>query len=193
MALDSYKPLAATNTKTSWPLAKFYFSVNLGSGVEMGFQAMEGLSATVEPYEFREGNAPYFHKEKRPGLVSYDAVTLKKGMFVSDEALYKWFDSVRDGNWSMRDVTVKLKDESGSDVFTWKLIGAFPTKFTPTSLDANDADEVAIEELELTCQSWEASVGGGGAFAAFAGSLQGALGSVLGGAVSSGLSATLGI
>jgi len=188
MALNSYKPLAATDTKTSWPVAKFYFSVDLGSGVELGFQGMEGLSATVEPYEFRDGSSSAFHKEKRPGLVSYDPVTLKKGMFMSDTALYKWFDTVRGGTWDMRNVTIKLKDEQGSDVFTWTLKNAFPTKCTPTSLDANDADEVAIEELELTYQSWEVTSGGGGIFSA-ASSFFGSITS----AVSSGLSASFGI
>ena len=190
MALNSYKPLAATDTKTSWPIAKFYFSVNLGFGIELGFQAMEGLSASVEPYEFRDGSSGSFHKEKRPGLVSYDPITLKKGMFMSDTALYKWFDTIRGGSWDMRDVTIKLKDEQGKDVFTWKLKNAFPTKFTPTSLDANDADEVAIEELELACQSWEMSGGGGSVFTAIAGFVNSTFRSS---SISSGLSAAFNI
>jgi phage tail-like protein len=178
MALDSYKPLAATDNKASWPLAKFYFSVDLGSGMEMGFQGVEGLSSSVEPYEFRDGSSTAFHKEKRPGLVSYDPITLKKGMFVSDVSMYKWYDTIRGGSWDMRTVTIKLKDEQGSDVFTWTLKNAFPTKFTPTTMDAESDTEIAIEELELTCQSWEMSGGGGSMFSAVSGFLKGAATSV---------------
>lgn len=155
-----YKPSSNSN-KEGWPLPKFYFEVDMGSDLNIGFQAVDGLESTVEPYEFRDGNSSDFFKQKRPGLVSFGNVTFKKGMFANDRALYKWFKNVATGTLlgDMREVKIRLKDETNSDVFIWTLKGAFVTKFAPTSMDADSGEEVAIEELEIACQYWEMEAG----------------------------------
>jgi phage tail-like protein len=160
---SAYSPGNKTNNSKSWPLAKFYFDVSVDWVGTMGFQSCEGLEATVEAYEFRDGNSTNYFKEKRPGLTTFGNITLKKGTFQKDDALYRWFKNVSSGAFfgDLRTVKIKLKDEQGSDIFTWTVNRAFVVKFTPTSMDANDGDEVAIEEVELACQSWTMDSGDG--------------------------------
>ncbi len=175
------------SNKDGWAQGKFYFEVDFGSNVNIGFQTCDGLETTIEAYEFRDGNATDFHKQKRPGQVAFSNVTLKKGMFAGDKDLYKWFKNVATGAifGDMRTVKIRLLDESGGVVFTWTLNKAFVVRYAPTSMDANDGDEVAVEEIEIACQSWTLDSSGGGLL----GMISGMIGGAINGAVSGALSA----
>jgi phage tail-like protein len=159
----AYNPMSSTDSTKGWPLAKFYFEVSIDWMGTMGFQTCEGLEATVEAYEFRDGNSTTYYKEKRPGLTSFGNITLKKGMFERDDAMYRWFKNVSAGAFfgDLRTVKITLKDEIGQDMYIWTVNRAFVVKYTPTSMDAGSGDEVAIEEMELACQSWTMDAGAG--------------------------------
>lgn len=166
-----------------WPLSKFAFRVNIGgfSG-ELSFQGMDGLGATVGKMEFRDGNSSKFYKQTRPTLTSYDPVTLKKGMFVGDTVLFDWFKNVSQGSLfsDMRTVTIDLCEHQGGEltsIFKWTLEKAYITKFTPSNLDGEADTEVAIEEVELTYQSFSMDSGG---LLGSLGGLFGSAGGVLG-------------
>ena len=45
-------------------------------------------------------------------------------------------------------------------MFTWTLERAYVTKFTPSGLDAEAEGEVALEEIELTYQSFAMEASG---------------------------------
>jgi phage tail-like protein len=159
-APSAYKP-DSNGRNDGWALSKFLFEVDLGRDMNIGFQTCDGLEAGTEPYEFRDGNSTDFFKQKRPGQVTYGNITLKKGMFANDKALYNWINNVSTGALfgDMRDVTIRLletgRGTSHNTVFTWKLKKAFIVKYTPTSMDSHDGDEVALEEIEIACQYWE--------------------------------------
>lgn len=170
------------SNKNGWALPKFYFEVDLGMNVNIGFQTCDGLESSIEPYEFRDGNSTDFFKQKRPGMVSFGNITLKKGMFASDTALYKWYKNVSTGALfgDMRTVKIRLKDERESTLYTWTLKKAFVVKYAPTAMDAHDDGEVAVEELEIACQSWELESGGPGLLGMLTSSASGVLGTVAG-------------
>jgi len=158
MALDSYKPLEATNNLNSWPLAKFYFKVLIDTLPEIGFQAVEGLESEISVMEYRPGNQAAFYKSKRPGMTSYSNITLKKGMFQSHADLYNWYKSMAQEHQyraNARKMQIDLLNELGETMITWQISNCIVTKFTPTGLDAEADSEVAIEELELACDYWE--------------------------------------
>jgi len=141
-----------------WPLPKFYFEVDIGTG-NLAFQNCDGLEAQISTMEFRDGNSTSFFKEKRPALISFSPVTLKKGVFKGDTDFYKWFKGVAFDNFfgDMRTVKIRLlnTDNGGgapTTVLEWTLERAFVTKFTPSPLDAEADSEVAIEEIEITYQ-----------------------------------------
>jgi phage tail-like protein len=170
-----------------WPLAKFSFEISIGGFTgNVSFQGMDGMGATIATMKFRDGNSNKFYEQSRPTLTSYDPVTLKKGMFSGDTDLFDWFTNVSQGSMfsDMRTVTISLSELTGggqTHMFTWTLEKAFVTKFTPSNLDGEADTELAIEEVELTYQSFSMNAGTG-----LLGSL---LGSVGGGLIGSALSA----
>jgi phage tail-like protein len=149
-----------------WPLSKFSFIVNIGGmGGNLEFETMDGLGATIAKMEYRDGNSTKFYKQHRPTLTSYDPVTLKKGVFQGQNDLYDWFSNVAAGSLfgDSRTVTIQLTElnsgfggeSAGHQVhFQWTLEKAYVTKFTPPSLDGGAESEVAVEEVELSYQTF---------------------------------------
>lgn len=154
--MADYKDVFVANNE--WPLAKFYFEVEIeGLSDKLGFQGVDGLESELSIIEYRGGDSPHLFKSKRYGMVTFSNITLKKGMFSSDAELKDWWHLF---SWEhvardvRKQITIKLKDESGGDKIIWDIHGCFPIKFSPTGLDAEADSEVAIEELELACESW---------------------------------------
>ena len=71
-----------------WPLPKFYFSVDIGSATDLPFQEVSGLEIDTDPIKYRHGNSTSFSEIKMPGLIKYSDVTLKKGVFATDNQFY---------------------------------------------------------------------------------------------------------
>lgn len=190
------EPLATTNTGSydKWPLSKFAFVVNIGGfDGEIAFQGMDGLGASVGKMEFRDGNSSKFYKQTRPTLTSYEPVTLKKGMFSGDTVLFDWFTNVSQGAMfsDMRTVSIQLCELKGSGlehIFTWTLEKAYITKFTPSSLDGEADTELAIEEIELTYQSFSMNAGAGGGIGGLIGGLLGTVSGAISGSFSGSIS-----
>lgn len=132
-----------------WPTPKFYFSVDLGDGMgEVPFQDVSGLDIESQIIEYRAGNDPRFSVAKMPGLVKSGNVTMKKGMFKDDNAFWEWYGKIKMNTIARTTITIKLLDEAGAPLMTWKLANAWPTKITSTDLKA-DANEIAIESIEI--------------------------------------------
>ncbi len=140
---------------SNWPIAKFHFYVMIG-GTELGFQAVEGLEAAIGVIEYRDGNSPFFGKEKMPGMVTYEKVTLKKGMFTNDTNANSWFKEIsQDRNYTKRrTIVIALMDNTLVPQFIWRYEQCFLTKVVPSNLDAESENEVAIEELEFVGRAW---------------------------------------
>ena len=144
---------------SSWPLAKFYFLVNLNS-VTIKFQDVDGLNREVQPIDHRYGSSPQFYPGKLPGLGKVSIVTMKRGIFTGDLAVWNDFYSViarttpgsSNPAWGLPTVTVTLMEESGSIGMQWTLYNALVTKYTGSDLTA-EGDEVAIESLELAYEN----------------------------------------
>jgi phage tail-like protein len=137
-------------TNAAWPLPKFYFEVDFGDGSgTMSFQEVSGLDSDSQTIEYRGGNNQQFATVKMPGLKKYVNITLKKGVFKSDNKFWDWFQEIKMNTIKKKKVTIKLIDETGNAVMVWQLTNAFPTKITGTDLEST-GNEVAVETLELT-------------------------------------------
>lgn len=196
------EPLVQTagGSYNDWPLSKFSFEIDVGGFTgKMAFQGMDGLGASVGKMEFRDGNSSKFYKQTRPTLTSYDPVTLKKGVFAGDTKLFDWFTNVSQGSMfsDMRTVSIHLSELEGNTIkhlFTWTLEKAYITKFTASNLDGEADTEIALEEVELTYQSFSMNAGEGLLGSLLSGGIGGLLGTVTGaisGAVSGGLSGNI--
>ncbi len=134
----------------NYPLPKFHFDVTAGD-LEGGFTEVSGLDIETEPIEYREGNMPEFSKLKMPGMQKYSNITLKRGTFKGINSFYDWWRSgVQEADHSayQRDMSIKLKNESGDIVVTWSAKNAWPIKVQSTDLKA-DGNEIAIESMEI--------------------------------------------
>ena len=132
---------------TDYPLPKFHFQADWG-GVRIGFTEVSGLDAETEVIEYRDGASLEYSKRKIPGMQKYPNVTLKRGVFASDNDYYKWWNTVALNTVERRDVTISLLNEKHEPVMVWKVKNAWPAKVASTDLKA-DGNEIAIETIEL--------------------------------------------
>ena len=130
-----------------WPLPKFYFQVKWDSE-ELSFQEVSGLDIEAQPIEYRHGNSKEFSVIKMPGLQKSGNITMKKGIFKSDNKFWDRFSQIKMNTVKRIPLTISLLDEGGSAAMVWSVKNAWPTKITGTDLKSN-GNEVAIESIEI--------------------------------------------
>jgi phage tail-like protein len=131
----------------AYPMTTFHFQVDWG-GTNVGFSEVTGLNIEVQPIEYRDGLSPEFSPTKMPGLRKYGNITLKRGVFKSDNEYYDWLNTIKLNTVTRRDINISLLDEEHKPVMKWKVINAWPTKITSPDMKAT-GNEVAIEQLEI--------------------------------------------
>ena len=88
------------------------------------------------------------HVEEPDRRHAFATVVLRRALSRSTD-FYDWRRAVADGRDDRRDVSLELLDgPGGRPVSTWRLVGAWPVRWSGPALDAL-ASEVACEELEL--------------------------------------------
>ena len=130
-----------------YPLPKFHFQVQWG-GTRIGFTEVTGLEVTTEKIEYRDGASKEYHKIRMPGMQTFGDLTLKRGIFATDNEFYDWWNTVALNKIERRDITISLLNESHEPVVTWKVKNAWPSKVTSTDLNAS-GNETAIETMVL--------------------------------------------
>lgn len=130
-----------------WPIPKFHFQVKWDKAV-MSFEEVSGLDVEAQPIEYRHGDSPVFAPIKMPGLKKYGNITMKKGVFKSDNKFWDWFNKIKMNTIARIPVTISLLDEAGKPTMVWTLTNAWPTKISGTDLKAQ-GNEVAIESIEI--------------------------------------------
>lgn len=141
--------MAGEKQEAPWPVPKFHFKVTIGDKGEIAFQNVSGLDTEYDKIEYRAGNSIDFSLLSMPGLRKESDVTLKKGIFKDDTALYDYFNEVKMNTIKRETVTIQLLDEEHKPMFTWTLKNAWPLKVTGTDMDSQSS-EVAVEELVLS-------------------------------------------
>ena len=114
----------------------------------MKFQEVSGLDTETQAIEYRHGDHPVFSTMKMPGIKKFGNITMKKGIFKSDNKFWDWYNQIKMNTIKRVPVTISLLDEAGGATMTWTLANAWPTKITGTDLKA-DGNEVAIESIEI--------------------------------------------
>lgn len=134
-----------------WPLPKFYFSVKIGDNT-VSFQEVSGLDSEARPIEYRHGDSPSFYPIKMPGLGKVGNVTMRKGIFVNDTALWDWFNQIKMNTIARQTVVISLLDQTAAPKMVWTLNNAWPTKITGTDLKS-EGNEVAVESVEIAYET----------------------------------------
>ncbi|PTL58291.1 phage tail protein [Paraconexibacter algicola] len=107
------------------------------------FASVQGLEATVQVFEYREGgNNDLVHR--LPGAVSYPNLVLSGGMMTP--ALSSWFRETRLGA-TRQEVTLTLSAD-GQVVRRWSFADAFPVRWVGPTFDAGSG-RVGAEVVEI--------------------------------------------
>ncbi|MEM7370308.1 MAG: phage tail protein [Bacteroidota bacterium] len=144
--------------KNSYPLPVYNYRVEI-DGETVAFSEVSGFDIAYETTTFKESQTESGLRGPRilhmPSQPTTTTLSLKKGVVrggVSVGALYNWIQTVQINQVVKKDIYVRLCDEKGNPVISWKIINAFPTKLDAPTFDANSND-VAIETMELTADS----------------------------------------
>ena len=141
-------------------------------GADAGFAMVSTPSGNIDLGEYREGH--YIYTRKQPGIPTMDAITMSRGVTLSDSQFYYWFRTTIEGDGEYRAdleiVHYARRSTQGTDTLTtnpqglnadstanklYTVYEAFPTSFKPaTDLDAN-ASEIAIAELTADYERFE--------------------------------------
>ena len=148
--------LKAADIAKSYPLPVYNYRVDLiGDSTEtIAFSEVSGLSIGFETSTYKESQTsepgPGPNVMHMPAQRSQVTITLKKGYVRANSInkLYSWIKQVSINQIEKKDVAIKLCNENGDAVVTWKAINAFPTKLDAPTFDANSND-AAIESMEL--------------------------------------------
>ena len=146
-------PLSKEDIRNQYPLPVYNYRVEIG-GEAVAFSEVSGLSISYETSTYKEsptaGGTPGPRMMLIPGQRASAKVTLKKGLVrgASLKALYGWIRTIQINQVEKKDIFVRLCDEKGVPVISWKVVNAFPTKLDAPSFDAKSND-AAIESMEL--------------------------------------------
>lgn len=148
-----------------YPPASFHFKVEfigvpgMDSDTEQRFQEVTGLSFDIETEELREGGENRF-VYRLPKRVKYPNLVLKRGL-LQGTALKEWFQKAMNTYFTVviydfqpADIIVTLMDEAGDAVAIWKVVQAYPIKWTTSDFRASD-NTVVVETLEFAYQYFE--------------------------------------
>ncbi|TCC97227.1 phage tail protein [Pedobacter hiemivivus] len=137
----------STQSAATFPSVKFAFQVKWNDA-EFVFQEVTGLTAEANVIEYRGGSSKTNSTVKMPGVLKYNNVTLKKGMFKDDKAMWEKFKALNMNTYKRASILISLLDEGGNVAMSWRLLNAFAVKLTVTDMKL-DANEVALESIEL--------------------------------------------
>ena len=110
----------SSQSTTAWPIPKFRFEVKWDDAV-MSFQEVSGLDGEAQTIEYRHGDSPAFSVIKMPGIKKYSDVTMKKGVFKSDNRFWDWFKAIKMNTIKRQRITINLLDEAGQATMVWTL------------------------------------------------------------------------
>jgi phage tail-like protein len=144
--------LSKDQIRATYPLPVYNYKVEI-DGNTVGFSEVTGLSIGYETATYVEsalsgGVGP--RRMYMPSQRKSATVTLKKGVVtgVSVPTLFAWINSIALNRVDKKDIYVRLCDETGAAVVSWKVINAFPTKLDAPGFTASSND-AAVESMEL--------------------------------------------
>jgi phage tail-like protein len=135
------------------PVPNFHFDVEF-AGNFLQFTEVSGLDVEVEAIEYRNGDSKEYKPTKLPGQHKFSNIVLKRGMVKGDNEFFEWIKKSIGRRQELRDMRIRLLNDEHEPVFIWKIINAFPVKYSGPLLNGN-GNEVAIETLEIAHEGFD--------------------------------------
>lgn len=146
--------LTPQDIKNTYPLPVYNYKVEI-NGKAVGFSEVSGLNISHTTTTYKEspvqGGSAGPRKMIMPGQMGEVKITLKKGVVRGDSisTLFQWINGIQINQVEKKDIFIRLCDEQGAAVISWKVINAFPTQLDAPSFNASSND-AAIESMQLT-------------------------------------------
>lgn len=131
----------------NYPLVAFRYAVSIDGSTALGFSEVSGLTLEYEIIKYRDGLSVQLGEIKMPGRPKVTEVTLKRGLFASNNTFYDWVMK-NHNELERKNVTISLRDEKNEDKMIWTLLNAWPSKIEGPSFKG-DGNDVAIESITL--------------------------------------------
>jgi phage tail-like protein len=137
-----------------YPPVGFHFRVNIegltSDTRDISFQEVSGINAKVGEFTYNEGGENRF-VHRLPDRVTYEKLTLKRGMLIGSE-LIGWFrDAVESFKFDPRNVLVTLLNSEHEPLESWSFVKTYPVKWSIGNFNA-EQNEVVVETIELSFQ-----------------------------------------
>ena len=146
--------MAKTLSKTTeyYPPVGFHFSVkfeNLGTDdKDHQFQSVSGLSVDIETEEIAEGGENRF-KHKLPVKTKFPNLVLKRGLLIDSKVINWCKDAIENFEFKPVDIIVTLLNSEHKPLQYWKVIHAYPVKWSVEDFNAQES-KLVVESFELT-------------------------------------------
>jgi phage tail-like protein len=145
------------------PYKTHMFRVKWDGVYVAGLSKMSALKRSTAPVTHRVGGDPS-HDRKSPGLTTYDAVTLERGV-THDDAFEAWANkvsSLAQPGISLadfrKDLIVDVFNEANQNVISYHLFRCWVSEYQALpGLDASTS-AVAIQTIKLEMEGWERDV-----------------------------------
>jgi phage tail-like protein len=139
--------------KANYPLPAYNYRVEIG-GKNYAFSDVSGLSIQIDTTTYKQ--SPTENGKSGPVVMHMPAqrqaptISLKRGLINNGDirALYSWVAQTQVNVIEKKDIFVRLLDETGEPVLSWKVLNAFPKQLDAPTFTAN-SNEVAIESMTL--------------------------------------------
>jgi phage tail-like protein len=137
-----------------YPPVGFHFRVEVlglpANDLDSRCSEVSGLSVEVGTEEVAEGGENRFI-QKYPTRAKYPDLVLKRGLVMNSE-VWKWArQCIEDYRIEPKNVDIKLLNDSHEPLMTWHVVGAYPTKWSVSDLNAS-SNAIVIESLQLYYQ-----------------------------------------
>ena len=146
----------AEKESVQFPVPGFRFSVRIaGAGnndADASFQEISGISTEVPVEEIQEGGENRFvHRVPQP--LKYSNLVLKRGVVNESSGLTEWCKRTINSGFAthveLKNVVITLLSDTNKPILTWTFINAYPVKWDPGDLNAEES-KLVIESMEIT-------------------------------------------
>lgn len=135
--------------------AAFFFAGGVvPNPIDIRFQRVSGLSATVETITVNEGGQN-LHSHRLPKRVSYGNLVLERGFVVGSPLNLEFGAAMSLFQFAPSNVLVTLLGADAAPLAAWMFLKAYPVRWATADLNASE-DRVLIDTLELAYASMQA-------------------------------------
>ncbi len=146
------------NDAATYPVLGAHFKVHFhgleSTSVDVAFQSVSGLTATIETETMSSGGSNN-NDFTLPTKVSYANLVLKRGLKKFPSALTDWCENAFENfRFQPVDIVIVLMDEKHEPIMSWYISKAIPIKYEMGEMNA-EAMAIMVETFELKYEKFK--------------------------------------